>query len=264
MDWVLHELRSRRVGLALSGGSVRGLAHIGVIKALTEAGIRPAVVAGTSVGSLVGAALAAGMDWRELAAMARSVFWPSLLNGRRLERLCTKHLPETFGHLRLPFAAVATAVPSKRVITITTGRLASAISASCAIPRLRRPVARDGLCLLDGGLSCVLPAQACRELGAEFVIASDVWEWSSLLRFVGCHPTHERMGRAYPSHYRHAVRHADLLIQPGIPFAGYVPGAAAVERMIAVGEQATHRALARLSDPALRPARRRPATSLQS
>jgi NTE family protein len=76
MSELLQKLESRRVGLALSGGSVRGIAHIGVIKALSEAGIRPHIVAGTSVGSLVGAGLASGMTWQDLAQMAREVFWP--------------------------------------------------------------------------------------------------------------------------------------------------------------------------------------------
>jgi NTE family protein len=241
----LSSLHARRIGLALSGGSVRGLAHIGVIKALAEAGIRPVVVAGTSVGSLVGAGLAAGMGWRELAEMARSIFWPRLLNGRQLERFCSLHFPETFAGLRLPFAAVATEVPAKRPVTITEGRLASAISASCAQRLIRRPVERNGRRFKDGGIACVLPTPACRELGAEFIIASDVWELSSLLRSVGCRPSHPRRGRVYPAHFRHAVRHADLLIQPEIPISGYVPGAAAVERMIAIGEQATREALAR-------------------
>jgi NTE family protein len=200
--------------------------------------------------------------------MARAVFWPSLLNGRRLERFCAKHLPETFAHLSLPFAAVATAVPSKRTVRINEGHLASAVSASCAIPRLRRPVSRDGMRLLDGGISCVLPVLACRELGAEFVIASDVWEVSSLLRAAGCHPHHELRGRAYPLHYREAVGHADLLIHPAVPLSGYVPGPAAVERMWKAGERAAHRALSRVagwgpspgpaSGPPLSPARRPP------
>jgi NTE family protein len=64
------------------------LAHIGVIKALTEAGIQPVIIAGVSAGSVVGAGLAAGKYWRELADMARSVFWPSLLHGRCFERFC--------------------------------------------------------------------------------------------------------------------------------------------------------------------------------
>lgn len=248
MNRVIHLLHSRRIGLALSGGSVRGLAHIGVIKALAELGIRPAVIAGTSAGSIVGASLAAGLEWPEIAAMARSVFWPSLLHGGRLERFCERHLPATFAHLSLPFAAVATAVPSKRVVMITEGHLASAISASCAQRVIRRPVERAGQHLKDGGIACVLPAMACRELGAEIVIASDVWELSSLLRGVGLHHTTPPGQRLYPAHYRSAVLHTDLLIQPAIPRAGYVPGAAAIERMIAAGEEAAHRALVRWSE----------------
>jgi NTE family protein len=91
-----HLVRSRKIGLALSGGGVRGLAHIGMIKVLAETGIQPFIIAGVSAGSIVGAGLAAGMDWREMAAMARSVFWPNLLHGGQLERFCAKHLPETF------------------------------------------------------------------------------------------------------------------------------------------------------------------------
>jgi NTE family protein len=86
--------RSHKIGLALSGGGVRGWAHIGVIKALTEAGIRPVIVACVSAGSIVGAGLAAGIDWRGSADMARSVFWPSLLHGGSLERFCAERLPE--------------------------------------------------------------------------------------------------------------------------------------------------------------------------
>ena len=245
MNKTLHRLHSSRVGLALSGGSVRGLAHIGVLKALAELGVRPAVVTGTSAGSLIGAACAAGLSWQDLAAMAHSIFWPSLLHGGNLERFCAEHLPETFAHLRLPFAAVATSLPSKQAIAITRGRLASAISASCALRLIRRPVAREGQRLKDGGIACVLPTLACRELGAELVIASDVWEMSSLLRRAGLRPTALRGARLYPGHYRAAVRHADLLIEPSIPAAGYLPGPAAVERMIAAGEEATHRALER-------------------
>lgn len=244
MNSVVQRLRSRRIGLALSGGSVRGLAHIGVIKALAELGIRPAVVVGTSAGSLIGASVAAGLEWHEIAAMARSVFWPSLLHGGSLERFCAHHLPETFAHLPLPFAAVATALPLKRAVTITEGHLASAISASCALRVIRRSVVRAGQRLKDGGIACVLPAHACRELGAELVISSDVWELSSLLRGVGLHPARPRGQQFYPAHYRVALRHTDLLVQPSIPRAGYVPGAAAVERMIAAGEQAVHQALA--------------------
>jgi NTE family protein len=239
----LHKIRSGRIGLALSGGSVRGLAHIGVIKALAESGIRPSVIAGTSAGSLIGAAVAAGLDWPGLADMARSVFWPSLLNGERLERFCAERLPETFEELQLPFAAIATRVPSKQPVSITEGRLATAISASCALRLIRRPVIREGERLKDGGIACVLPAQSCRDLGAEFVISSDVWELSSLLRSVGL--SHSKPGgeRFYPSHYRQALGHTDLLIHPKIPKIGYLPGTNGVEHMMAAGEKAAHQAL---------------------
>src|SRR5579863_10638923 len=78
------------IGLALSGGSVRGIAHIGVMKALTERGIQPDFVVGTSAGSLIGAGIAAGMNWQELRRMAEAVFWPSLLNRGKLEQFCCK------------------------------------------------------------------------------------------------------------------------------------------------------------------------------
>lgn len=225
---------------------MRGLAHIGVIKALTEAGIRFTVVAGTSVGSILGAALTRGMNWSELATMAKSIFWPSLLSGKRLERFCASHLPESFSHLNFPFAAVATTLPSRQALIITEGHLASAISASCAVRFLRSPVLREGNFLKDGGIACVLPTLACRDLGAEVVIASDVWEIGSLLRSIGCRPDDPRTGRLYPRHYRLALYHTDLLIQPPIPLAGYIPGEKAVTHMIAAGEAATHRALAQI------------------
>jgi hypothetical protein len=86
-------------------------------------------------------------------------------------------------------------------------------------------------------------------MGAEFIIASDVWELSSLLRAAGFHPAHPRGERVYPSHYRAAVRHSDLLITPSIPKSGYLPGEKAVGLMIEAGERAARKALARLSGP---------------
>jgi predicted acylesterase/phospholipase RssA len=244
MPKIYPPIQYKRVGLALSGGAVRGLAHIGVIKALHEVGIKPTIIAGTSVGSIIGAALAAGMSWHAMAEMARSIFWPRLLHGNTLTRFSDRHLPARFEQLELPFTAVATAVPSGRPVMMNSGPLSSAISASCAVRMLRRPVSRDGLQLKDGGFSCVLPSHACRTQGAEFVIASDVWEWSSLMRSLGHPPAKSGLtSRAFPSHYRFALAHSDVHIHPEIPVKGYVPGAAAVDRMIEVGERATYRAL---------------------
>ena len=243
-------LRSHRIGLALSGGSVRGLAHIGVVKVLAEAGIAPAAITGSSAGSLIGALLASGMDWREVAALARNVFWPKLLHGESLERFCAEHLPLDFAGLKIPFAAIGTELPSKRAMVITEGDLASAISASCAMRVVRGTVKREGKRLKDGGIACVLPSEACRALGADFIIGSDVWEVSSLLRGVGIHPQHPRATSLYPSRYHVSLRQTDLLIHPRIPLAGYLPGPQAVERMIAAGERAARRALDRFATQA--------------
>ena len=236
--------------MALSGGSVRGLAHIGVIKVLSEAGIRPAVITGTSAGSLIGAMLAAGMDWSEMATLARETFWPKLLHGETLERFCAKHLPATFADLQLPFAAITTEMPVKRALMIAKGDLPSAISASCALRGLRGPVRREGKRLKDGGIACVLPSEACRAMGADFIVGSDVWEISSLLRGFGIDPHHPQASRTYPSHYSAAVRNTDLLVHPSVPLAGYMPGPLAIDRMISAGENATLLALSRFRSQA--------------
>ena len=92
----------------------------------------------------------------------------------------------------------------------------------------------------------MLPAGACRDLGAGVVIGSDVWEISSLLRSIGLTPAKPRGGRLYPSHYRQALGHTDLLIHPRIPKIGYLPGKKAIEHLIAAWEKAAHQALSGL------------------
>lgn len=222
---------------------MRGLAHIGVYKALTEAGIRPAFVAGTSAGSIIGAGIAAGMSWRELEGLARGVFWPQLLHGETLERFSERHLPRYFSDLRLPFAAIATALPHRQAVALTSGQLASAISASCAMRVIRGSVRRDGGLFKDGGIACAVPATACRRLGATFVISSDVWEISALLRGFGLDAAHPRARWLYPIHYHRALRHSNVLIHPRVPLAGYWPGETGIERMIAAGERAARHTL---------------------
>ncbi len=100
--------------------------------------------------------------------------------------------------------------------------------------------------LKDGGIACVLPSAACRSLGAEFIIGADVWELSYLLRGIGISPDHPLANRAYPSHYQVALQNSDLLIQPHIPWTGYLYGSQALERMILAGERATTTALEQL------------------
>src|SRR5437868_12964525 len=96
------ETASKRIGLALSGGGIRGIAHIGVVKVLAEFGLTPSIVAGTSIGSFIGAGIASGMNWQELAGMARDIFWPSLLHSSSLERFCARRFPLSFAELKIP------------------------------------------------------------------------------------------------------------------------------------------------------------------
>jgi NTE family protein len=222
---------------------VRGLAHIGVYKVLTEAGIRPSFIAGASAGSVIGAGIAAGMSWQDLTELARAVFWPKLLHGSTLEKFCARHLPERFSDLRIPFAAIATSLPDKCAVSLTSGDLASAINASCAMRVVRGRVHRNGQVLKDGGIACVLPAAVCRQMGADFVIGSDVWELSSILRGAGFDAAHPKAHRMYPAHYRNSLQHTNLLIHPRVPWAGYWPGDSGIEQMIAAGEQAARHAL---------------------
>jgi NTE family protein len=244
----LDQLRSHRIGLALSGGSVRGIAHIGVAKALADYGIRPSIITGTSAGSLVGAALAAGMSWRQIEQMAQSIFWPRLLHGRTLERFCSKYLPGTFAELEIPFIAIATELPARRVLAIAEGNLASAISASCAMPGVRRAVNRAGKQLKDGGITCVLPSAPCRSLGAEFIIAADVWEVSSLLNEMGIGPDH-RWARAPTRRITTRPCGTPISSSGRASRSGYFSGPQAIQRMIAAGEQAAKQALDHIQQP---------------
>ena len=176
-----------RIGLALSGGAARGMAHAGVLRALVENDIPIDCIAGTSAGSIVGGAYAAGLSVDQLADLARAmrwrhVGWPTishlgLQSNARLERFMRKHLPVTrFEDLRIPFAAVATDLKTgEAVVMRDEGDLPFAIRASCTIPGVYVPVKdKNGRLLVDGGLAAVVPVTMARELGADIVIAVDV------------------------------------------------------------------------------------------
>jgi NTE family protein len=176
----------KRVGLALGGGVVRGFAHVGVLMALEEAGIRADVVTGTSVGSIVGAFVAAGYDAHATAEIAKHLSWRGMARlawpGRggwvsfyKLEQFVRGQLHDaTFADLRLPFAAVATDLVTGGPVVLTEGSVARAVHASSAVPGIVCPVEIDGKLLSDGGVSDNLPVRTTRALGAEYVIACNI------------------------------------------------------------------------------------------
>ena len=178
--------RKSTIGLALGSGSARGWAHIGVIRALEEAGIVPDVVCGTSIGALVGAAYAAG-ELDRLEDWTRSLTWQAvvgfldlsidggLIKGAKLvdffrthfNDLDIKQLPRSYG-------AVATDLETGREVWLLEGSVLEAVRASVSLPGLFTPAQRDGRLLVDGGLVNPVPVSLARALGADVVIAVDL------------------------------------------------------------------------------------------
>lgn len=178
--------RKPRIGLALGGGSARGWAHVGVIRALEEAGIRPDLVCGTSVGAMVGAAYAAGeldrfeqwlldMSLRDVFSFMDVSLNGGMLKGDRLmEFFRTTFVDHPIENLQLPFAAVATSLQTGAEVWLREGSTVDAVRASIALPLLFTPVQRDGVFLVDGGLVNPVPVSLARAMGADFVIAVDL------------------------------------------------------------------------------------------
>lgn len=178
--------RRPRVGLALGGGAARGWAHLGVLRALSEAGVRPDVVCGTSIGALVGAAYAAGeldgfeawvrgLGVREIVSLLDVSLGGGMLKGERLVELLRQNFVDRpVDELPVPFAAVATDLRTGAEVWLREGSTVEAVRASIALPALFTPVVRDGALLVDGGLVNPVPVSLARAMGAEAVIAVDL------------------------------------------------------------------------------------------
>ena len=179
-------MKHEKIGLALGGGSARGWAHIGVLRALAEADIQINCVAGTSIGALVGAIYSSGrialleeaalkMDWGRIVSFLDVVFPRSgLIDGKKIETFFRGHVQKTrFEDLRVPFAAVATDLRSGSAVILKSGDLIEAVRASISIPGIFTPVVLNGRVLVDGGLVDPVPVTVARSLGADRVIAVD-------------------------------------------------------------------------------------------
>jgi NTE family protein len=172
-----------RIGIALSGGTAKSVTHVGVVKALAEAGIPLYCVAGTSGGSIVGSMVASGMPVSTMETVATTMSWRKLVSIRltRMGFISSERIAEfmreilgdlTFEELNLPTAVVATDLVTGEKRVFRSGPLAIAVRASCSIPQIYLPVEIDNQYYVDGGLSEYLPVQTAMELGADFVIAS--------------------------------------------------------------------------------------------
>lgn len=176
-----------RIGLALGSGSARGIAHLGVIRAIEEAGIKVDFIAGTSMGALIGAIHAAGkideleatflaLDWKKTVSFFDVVLPKSgLLDGARISELVRAHIQaDSIEMLPILFAAVATDIVSGEEVVIRSGDVIEAVRASISVPGIFTPVRSNGHILVDGGLSNPVPVSVARAIGADIVIAVDL------------------------------------------------------------------------------------------
>lgn len=176
--------KPKKIGIALSGGGARGLAHIGVLEVLENEGISIAAVAGTSMGSVIGALYCSGIQLKEILKFMKTNTWkrfvissafniPNLpaLNSRRADKILNMFLAEkTFRECQKPFCSVAVDIISKKKVFISNGKLSDAVKASIAIPAIFEPLIRDGMILFDGGIMDPLPIDAIRSMDVDFVI----------------------------------------------------------------------------------------------
>jgi len=191
----------KNFALALGGGGARGIAHIAVIEALDDMGVKPVAVAGTSIGSLIGAAYAAGMSGKEIrrhvialahdrgemlrrlvssrAGTFASLFSKGLGSATLVdaEKVCAKFLPdkvpEDFAALEIPLTVIASDLYRRAQVTFSSGPLRPALAASIALPTLAQPVVIDGRVLIDGGATNPLPFDTLRGR-ADVVVAVDI------------------------------------------------------------------------------------------
>lgn len=180
-------MTEQRLGLALSGGGARGFAHIGVLKVLERERIPIAAVTGTSAGSFVGAALAAGLSAADIETAAADIVWSRVLRpsfsakallstkwiGDRLSAVIPP--PGLIEEFPIPFAAVAFDVAAGEEFVFRSGRASEAVRASCAVPGLFAPLRQnDGRILVDGGVTSPLPVKQLDRSHTSAVIAVDL------------------------------------------------------------------------------------------
>ena len=171
-----------RVGLALAGGFARGIAHIGVLRVLREGGIPIDVVAGTSVGALIGSAFCAGASFEDMERIGITTkftdfgrwtpSWLGLATNQRMERFLARFTPvKTFEEMSIPLAIATTDINAGISVYYTRGPVGPPLRASCAYPGLFVPIQFEGRTLVDGFLTAPVPVEGALLLGADIVIA---------------------------------------------------------------------------------------------
>ena len=218
-----------RVALVLGSGSARGFAHIGVIKALEAAKIKPDLIVGTSAGALIGAFYAAGFSgtqMEDLALKVKDIDIVDMASGTKRGMVMGDTL-QTFVNratrdrpietLSIPFIAVATKLRTGEIATFRSGDLGLAVRASCSVPGVFIPPKINDVDFVDGGLVSPVPVRIARDAGADFVIAVDVSSGPLNSTPVGIYEqvmhSFEIMGRSLA---KLEAEQADVLIRPDL------------------------------------------------
>lgn len=178
--------RQPRIGIALGSGSARGWAHIGVLRALAREGVVPDIIAGCSIGALVGSVAAAG-ELERLEHWVRGLGWPQvmglldpglrggLIKGDKLIAFFQKNFVDRdFADLARPFGCVATDLQTGHEVWLREGSVSQAVRASIALPGLMTPQVQDERILVDGALVNPVPVSLCRAMGADIVLAVEL------------------------------------------------------------------------------------------
>jgi NTE family protein len=174
--------REPKVGLALGGGFARGIAHLGVLHALVQNGIRIDCIVGTSAGALAGVAFASGLPFDEVVRRASAIkfgnfgqwrfSWMGLASNERLEFYPERYLGvKTFEELRYPLTIVATDLMSGEAVYYSHGPIGPPLRGSCAYPALFQPVEYEGRLLVDGFVAAAMPVDGAKKMGADVVIS---------------------------------------------------------------------------------------------
>lgn len=179
-------MKQKKIGLALGGGAARGWAHIGIIRSLEKLGIKPDIIAGTSIGALVGATYVTGFmdefeDWilqlnkRNLVGMLDLRFSGGMIHGKKLIDYLSNGMKDVnIEDIEMPYGAVATNLDNGEETWLREGDIINAVRASIALPGVFSPTHINNQWLSDGGLVNPVPVSLCRALGADYVIAIDL------------------------------------------------------------------------------------------
>lgn len=247
-------MKRPRVGLALGSGGARGFAHIGVIKVLEEAGIPIDIIAGSSMGSLVGAFYSAGMNpemMRKLAIHLKKKYWidytvPKMgfVTGEKIKdmvRILTHG--KNIEQLNIPLGIVATDLEKGERVVFTQGPIAQAVRASISIPGIFVPEEVDGRVLVDGGVIDRVPTTVVKDLGAQVVIGVDVGMISTEVKIASIFDviaqTIQVMEREI---FRFRIVEADVMITPNVGQYS-ATNFTQIEELISAGEEAARRSL---------------------